>query len=152
MADSIDSRPVPGSASSVSPSNCVWSRELRISTILDCPDAHVGIHGGDEFAAQLDPFAPDRGKSRQREGDGVRSGTQIDDAIQPLAVRHRRARARDERGAAGLDGHAGQHRPRGVPDDARDAALRPGGGRQQEHADDHESDNSLEAHLPFLSQ
>ncbi len=118
---------------------------------LDRADGHVGVHGGDELAAQLDAFAPDGGEAGQREGDGVRSRTQVDDAVQPLAVRHRRARTRDQRGAAGLDGHTGQHRARGVLDDARDAALRPRGGRQQEHTHGHESCDSLETHLSFLS-
>jgi hypothetical protein len=53
---------------------------------LDRADGHVGVHVRDELAAQLDALAPHRGKAGQREGDGVGTGAQVDDAIQPLAV------------------------------------------------------------------
>ena len=101
---------------------------------LEGADAHLGVDRGDERAGQLDPFAPDDGEARQREGDAVDARPEIDDPILAGPVGHDGADLLDQRGAGGFDGHAGQHGTRGIAHDTRDRRLAVHDGGNEHHA------------------
>src|SRR5262249_18505519 len=53
---------------------------------LERADLHFGIDRRDERSGQLDAFPLDRAEAGQREGDAVRPGQQVDDAVLTSAV------------------------------------------------------------------
>ena len=93
------------------------------NALLDGADCHLDIDGRDEVRLEHDAFANDRREARQRKGHGVSAGPEIDDAVLTRVIGDRRARLLDQRGAAGLYGHSGQHTARCILDDPGDGAL-----------------------------
>ena len=101
----------------------------------DRPDPHLGVHRCGELTGQVDVFALDRLKARQRESDEVHARAQVDDSVLTLAVGHRRSGSLDQHIAAGLNGHTRQHGARRIFDDAGDRALSTRRKRRRHHAD-----------------
>ena len=95
----------------------------------DRADAHLDVDRRGEVGFEQNPLAHDRVETRQREGDGVGARPQVDDPVLARLVGRGRFHLLDQRGAAGFDRHAGQHRAGRVLDDAGDRALRQGDGR-----------------------
>ena len=82
---------------------------------------HVDRRG--EVGRQIDAVAHQRGEAGERERHFVEAGPQIDNRVSALLVGDRVADPLDQRGARGLDGHAGQNAAARILDDARDGAL-----------------------------
>ena len=100
---------------------------------LDGADAQLAVDRRGEVRRQLDPVALHRRKSRKREGDAVRAGTQVENLVLALRVGGRRTRLLDQHGARRFDGDAGQHGARRVFHHSRDGALCVGRSGQQQH-------------------
>ena len=66
--------------------------------LFERADGKIGVDRRGELGAQLEPFPLRCGESRQREGDGVGAGPQIDDPVAALVVGDRRPDSFDERG------------------------------------------------------
>ena len=96
-------------------------------------DAQVGVNGVRGRAGQHDAIAFERVEPGQRERDGVRARTQIDDLIATVDVRHHRPGFLDQHWAGSFDRHAGEHGPRCVFDGSRDRRLRQSDGRNKQH-------------------
>ena len=164
MADSVASRPVPGSDCSVSCANCTCARELRRSTVGASPDtvivsssvAHreLAVHRCREFRGNSSPSRFRARNPGRRERHRVDAGPQIDDPVQALSVGDGGAHFFDERRAGGFHRYARQDSARFIADDAGNAALRPDTGRQQqegEYASGKRDPQTPHDSLPFAS-
>ena len=104
--------------------------------LLDVAYPELDVDVGGEAAVQHDPLA----QHRAEPGQGIRNvvGTDLegDDEVLPVAVRDRRPHLLDQRRAARLYRHTGQHPARGVCNRAANL-LRTGDARyQQQHGQD----------------
>ena len=81
---------------------------------LERSHPQLRIHCRREPRRQLEAFSLDHAEARQREGDGVDAGPQIDDPIQTLAVSDDGAGSVDECGTGGFHRDAAQHRTRRI--------------------------------------
>ena len=86
-------------------------------------DAQLGVDRRDEILRQLQLITLERRESRQRERDGIASRAKFRNPVAALAVGHGLSRFLDEHRAGRLHGHARQHRPGGVLDDADDTGC-----------------------------
>ena len=75
--------------------------------LLERSHLQLAIHRRREARRELEAFSLDRAEARQGERDGVDAGPQIDDSVQPLAVRDDGADPFDESGTRGLHRDAG---------------------------------------------
>src|SRR6185295_18025877 len=89
----------------------------------DGADFQVGVDGGREGTAQLDPLTLDCAETRQAERDRVRAGPQILDVVLAAPIGDGGAYFLDERRAGGLDRDARQDRPGAVLDESVDGSL-----------------------------
>ena len=97
--------------------------------LFEGADFQVAVDGGDEGASQLDAVALDGAEARQREGDRVGAGTEIDDAVLAGVVADDRADFFNQHRAGRFNRYAGKHATGGVLDDAGNGGLREGCGR-----------------------
>ena len=102
----------------------------------DVADAELDVDVGREAAAQLDTFAQDRAEAGQGEGDVVAAYFQRDDQVLAVAVGDGAAHPFDQRVAARLHRHAGQHPARGVCNRAANLLRAGDTGNEQQHGQD----------------
>jgi hypothetical protein len=118
--------------------------------LLERADSQVGVDRRRKRSSQLDAFAVHRGESNQRKGDGVGARPEVLDPVLAGAIGHARTDLLDQRGTRRFDGHAGQHRARGIAHDARYGCLRirQGGQTRNERGEEHSAhENPRSAHL-----
>ena len=87
-------------------------------------DGQFGIQIGSKGATQLNPLAHEGGKPGQLERHRIRASLDRDDQVLTVAVGNGNTNLLDERGAASLDGDAGQHASRRIANRAANGLRR----------------------------
>jgi hypothetical protein len=92
--------------------------------LFDGADLEGAVQRADEVGAQLHRLEPLLPESRQGEGDGIDTGSEIGDAVLAVGIGDGGPGAFDQDRAGDFDGHARQHGAAGVLDRSGERTLR----------------------------